>query len=658
MEEFVSLIRSAQAGDADAYRELVGRFQDMAYGYAYAILGDFHLAEDAVQEAFVEVYLHLPGLQEPLAFPAWLKRIVFKHCDRLTRRKRLDVVSLDDAHAIPSAAPNPAEIAEHHELAERVQAAIGELPVDQRVVTTLFYIDGYSQHEIAAFLEVPAKTVKSRLHTSRQRLKERMMDMVQEELKAHGLSEQFTQETVDKAVAQAQAWIGERQYDQAENLLREVLTRLPDHPTALKELNRALMRGRVYGKGRWDLLPELARQGRHILQASDDEDVCRELAKTLLAIPAMVEAVEFIESWLARKGPNLERLGMLAWAKGCLSEYELAERRWGELLTLAHSQLASEVLAHAPFIAYTLVDCFAEANEIERAQRVAQQAWALCGELGPVPFGNFMPGDGAWMMIYHQARLELQTIAPRIRERHTQADPADQGMALYLRAWVDDPERVSADWLVWVSERIAAGEWALLEQFRSVLFGLRGHGLWDEANRMAQATWELLGQSHADGSEKARIPWNWERFNPVGAIQTKDWETAEALSRRELQECGLRQGGPWAIVIAAARGVPTPPELVQAAQQHGIDSVDEYGLFGWYLLARQAAFAGEAEKAFAALERSLAYWANSPYFYVNIWEKDACWDGLRDQPEYKRLFAEKRRQIGPISGMLHYFPGW
>jgi hypothetical protein len=231
-------------------------------------------------------------------------------------------------------------------------------------------------------------------------------------------------------------------------------------------------------------------------------------------------------------------------------------------------------------------------------------------------------------------------------------------MVLYLRAWVDDAGSVSAGWLAWVRERIAAGEWSLLEQFRSVLFGLRGRGLWDEANRLAQATWELLGASAVEGAEQARTPWKWERFNPVGAIQVKDWQTAEAISRRELQECGLRQGGPWAIIIAAGRGGPTPPELVQTLEQHGIDSVDEYGLFGWYLVAREAAFARDAGKAFAALEKSLAYWANSPYFYIDIWEHDACWDGLRDRSEFKRLFAAKRRRIGPIYGMLHYFPGW
>ena len=87
MQEIIALVRRAQTGDPAAYGILVGRFQDMAYGYAYAILNDFHLAQDATQEAFIEAYQCLLGLREVQAFPSWLKRKVHKHCDRLIRRK-------------------------------------------------------------------------------------------------------------------------------------------------------------------------------------------------------------------------------------------------------------------------------------------------------------------------------------------------------------------------------------------------------------------------------------------------------------------------------------------------------------------------------------------------------------------------------------------
>ena len=56
MDDLKSTVLSAQQGDAAAYGTLVARFQDMAYGYAYALLGDFELAQDAAQEAFIEGY--------------------------------------------------------------------------------------------------------------------------------------------------------------------------------------------------------------------------------------------------------------------------------------------------------------------------------------------------------------------------------------------------------------------------------------------------------------------------------------------------------------------------------------------------------------------------------------------------------------------------
>src|SRR5512136_1864218 len=110
MEELISLIQRAQAGDAEAYGVMVTRFQNMAYGYAYACLGDFDLAQDAAQEAFIEAYQRLPLLREPFAFPAWLKQIVYKHCDRLMRGKEHAVIPLDGVDEIPSPQPGPHEM--------------------------------------------------------------------------------------------------------------------------------------------------------------------------------------------------------------------------------------------------------------------------------------------------------------------------------------------------------------------------------------------------------------------------------------------------------------------------------------------------------------------------------------------------------------------
>ena len=182
MEALKLLIVRAQAGDMDAYGTIVQRFQDMAVGYAYSILGDFHLAEDAAQEAFMEAYANLSKVYGETAFPSWLRKIIFKHCDRLTRGKRISTVPIEAAVEMASPEKGPAEIAEAQEMKDAVLQAIAVLPEKERMVTTLFYINGYSQKDIGEFLDVAVKTVKNQLHSARNRLRERMIPMVRETL--------------------------------------------------------------------------------------------------------------------------------------------------------------------------------------------------------------------------------------------------------------------------------------------------------------------------------------------------------------------------------------------------------------------------------------------------------------------------------------------
>ena len=178
MDELDLLIIRAQAGDLDAFGMLVQRFQDMAVGYAYSILGDFHLAQDAAQEAFIEAYRNLGRVYGALVFPSWLRRIILKHCDRLARRVHIQTVRLEQAAKVRSEEKNPLEVAEEREMRQAVLSAIRSLPDEERIVTTLFYIDGYSYKEIAAFMEMPVTTVDNRLRSARKRLKRKMVATV------------------------------------------------------------------------------------------------------------------------------------------------------------------------------------------------------------------------------------------------------------------------------------------------------------------------------------------------------------------------------------------------------------------------------------------------------------------------------------------------
>src|SRR4029453_7675956 len=122
------IIKAADADAAtaerhEAFGEVVRRFQDMAFGCAYAVLSDFSLAEDAAQEAFITGWRKLAQLHEPAASPGWFRRIVLTECHRLTRGKRLIFVPLEDGHHV-AAADDPYARAERHELRERVLAEL------------------------------------------------------------------------------------------------------------------------------------------------------------------------------------------------------------------------------------------------------------------------------------------------------------------------------------------------------------------------------------------------------------------------------------------------------------------------------------------------------------------------------------------------------
>lgn len=182
MSEFIDLIRQAQGSDEalkrHAFDELTRRFWDMAFWQAYHILNqDAEAAQDVTQETFIVAYLRLAQLRQPAGFPAWLKRIVWTQCDRLTRGKKPRLEPIDEQYDLAHDATSPEDAAEIREIQERVQAAISALPEHQRTVTERFYLQGESQREIAEGLQIPLTTVKKRLQYARQHLRTLIADL-------------------------------------------------------------------------------------------------------------------------------------------------------------------------------------------------------------------------------------------------------------------------------------------------------------------------------------------------------------------------------------------------------------------------------------------------------------------------------------------------
>jgi len=191
MDDLEALVQTAATGDVNAFVELTHRFQHFAFGSAFALLGDFHRAEDTVQEAFLAAWSGLPSLSDPAAFPGWLRGIVRHQAFRALRKRQLEIVPLEWAENVPSDHNSPDDNLIRRDHMRAALAAIAELPATQREPATLFYIHECSHQDIANFLGISVTAVNNRLHTVRSKLKERMVTMVAETLQAHGLPDDF-----------------------------------------------------------------------------------------------------------------------------------------------------------------------------------------------------------------------------------------------------------------------------------------------------------------------------------------------------------------------------------------------------------------------------------------------------------------------------------
>jgi RNA polymerase sigma-70 factor (ECF subfamily) len=167
-QEDAALVRRSLGGDTAAFEALVAKYERVLFRVAVRMLGDREDARDAAQAALISAYRRLDSFDVNLRFFSWLYRILLNECLNARRSRRPQEAVTPDMLL----AASPLESLEAAERRQRVQQALLALPHDYRVVIVLRHFAELGYDEIAATLDIPAKTVKSRLYTARQRLTE------------------------------------------------------------------------------------------------------------------------------------------------------------------------------------------------------------------------------------------------------------------------------------------------------------------------------------------------------------------------------------------------------------------------------------------------------------------------------------------------------
>jgi RNA polymerase sigma-70 factor (ECF subfamily) len=164
-----ALVERVRAGDSTAFDALVQAYMRQAFQLAYRVVGHREDAEDLVQEAFLAAYQYLDSYDATRPFGPWLMRIVLNRGSNL-RRSRARRETEPETDAV-SPAPSALDESERSEAREQLARALALLSERQRMIVTLFDVDGLTSTEIGELIDLSPGTVRWHLHEARRTLR-------------------------------------------------------------------------------------------------------------------------------------------------------------------------------------------------------------------------------------------------------------------------------------------------------------------------------------------------------------------------------------------------------------------------------------------------------------------------------------------------------
>ena len=179
------LIARARRGERGSFDALVRKHRDRAYVYAFRLTRDSDAAADVVADAFVRIHNALPNFKGQSTFKTWLYRILTNCYLDLRKRERarphgsldalVDGGEGDLGAQFADDAPSPEEEAQRRARGDALQAALARMPEYQRAMIVMYHAEDMSYEEMAAALDLPVGTVKSRLNRARLNLRDGLL---------------------------------------------------------------------------------------------------------------------------------------------------------------------------------------------------------------------------------------------------------------------------------------------------------------------------------------------------------------------------------------------------------------------------------------------------------------------------------------------------
>ena len=381
-EDDVKLIHKILLGDDAAFGILVEKYQKSVHTLVWRKIGDYHYAEDIVQDAFLQAYKKLSTLKNPNQFAGWLYVIANRLCIDWMRKQKFVMQSLQDTpiEEIEKASytrhvseQRQTESTEHcHVL---VRNLLEKLPESERTVVILHYLDEMPMKQIGKFLGVSANTIASRLHRARKRLQVNQELLAQEILDDAQLSENLKENIMsplENIRSNFDSFIAQAKSDptSGEDILKEAYNQVGDALKGEITSDLAHLADEIYEYiGTVGMEKSVSLHRRYLSVASDTQERFwshRQLSVNLAMLGRNREAVE-------------EQVRLYRWACEHLSDEDVlesvnslshigcwkAERRVAEWFQIYEE--ASERLENPELSRYARCDFLQIGSEILRA---------------------------------------------------------------------------------------------------------------------------------------------------------------------------------------------------------------------------------------------------------------------------------------------------